>query len=1030
MKKTLYGLATVILLLRLPSAFGTEYYVNANNTAPSPPYTNWISAATNIQAALNEAVAGDDILVTNGVYQPVTVTNAVSLQSVNGPTVTRIDGAGAARCVYLAASAVLTGFTLTNGSAGSGGGVYCASSSSVVSNCVLTANAVSSYGGTGGGDFGGTLINCTLSGNHSSIGGGEGGGAASATLINCTVSGNSSYAQGAGVMSCVLTNCALIGNSSGDYGGGADSSTLWNCILTGNSCDNDGGGADACTLYNCLLTLNSASGYGGGMSFGNAYNCTVVGNSAGEQGGGTVGGNGYNCIICYNSPQDTYNPGTYSYCYITGNPQFANTNGWSNLRLLPGSPCINAGNNSYAFGATDLDGNPRISGGTVDIGAYESQPFHFVSLTGTNPQVPYDTWAIAATNIQDAVDAAVAGDEIEVSNGVYQTGGRVVSGMSNRVAVTKLLNLYSINGAAATSIVGSGPNGPAAVRCVYLTNGSYLIGFTLTNGAVQTSGDPVMNMSGGGVLCASSTTYVIQCVISGNSGFNYGGGIYSGILYDCVLTANAAAFGGGAYAATLYNCTLAGNSAYAGGGTCDGALYNCIVYDNTAAESGNNYSGDTFQYCCTTPLPSGAGNLSSDPLFANTNGWSNLRLQIGSPCINTGNNAYAPGFDDLDGNPRIMHGTVDMGAYEVQALIVTMANDSVAGTLRSAIGDSSSGDTITFAPGLSGATILLTNGQLVLNNNLTIDASALPSGITINGNQASRIFQVGVGVTAVLNSLTITNGIDSGAGNQGGAGILSYGTLTLNNCTLAGNSAQSSLEWGGGGILSYHGTLTLNQCTVAGNSTASYGGGIYLHSYTLTLNQCTLTANSAGDGGGIDSGGSATINNSIVAGNSAPSGANLDGGVIQTGNNLTSGAPLLAPLGNYGGPTPTMPPQFGSPALGAGSMAANTFATDQRGYPRTQNGLIDIGAVEAQACGGNPPRLTGPARSGSGSFQFAFSNNTPGVTFTVFTTTNLALPFTNWTVLGVPIEMAPGQFQFTDAQATNSPQRFYRVTSP
>src|SRR5208283_5269567 len=97
------------------------------------------------------------------------------------------------------------------------------------------------------------------------------------------------------------------------------------------------------------------------------------------------------------------------------------------------------------------------------------------------------------------------------------------------------------------------------------------------------------------------------------------------------------------------------------------------------------------------------------------------------------------------------------------------------------------------------------------------------NGISINGNNASRVFEMS-DATVVLNSLTITNGNDTS--RFGGGGILSFGTLTLNNCTLAGNSANQSF-WGGGGIFNYSGTLTLNQCTLSGNSAnhSTYGGG-------------------------------------------------------------------------------------------------------------------------------------------------------------------------------------------------------------
>jgi hypothetical protein len=76
-----------------------------------------------------------------------------------------------------------------------------------------------------------------------------------------------------------------------------------------------------------------------------------------------------------------------------------------------------------------------------------------------------------------------------------------------------------------------------------------------------------------------------------------------------------------------------------------------------------------------------------------------------------------------------------------------------------------------------------------------------------------------------------------------------------------------------------------------------------------------------------------------------------------------------------------------------------------------------------------PIILTNPTKLSNGTFQFTFTN-TPNWHFTVSGTTNLTLPFSNWTTLTGLTEAPPGQFQFVDLQATNIPHRFYRVSSP
>ncbi|HEY2083100.1 MAG TPA: hypothetical protein VGI88_09970, partial [Verrucomicrobiae bacterium] len=162
----IFNLLVLFLALEI-RASATTHYVDLNNLTPTSPYATWGSAASTIQDAIDAADPGDLIVVTNGVYQTggraatiagiqellanrVVIDKAVTVQSVNGPSATIIqgyqvpgqtNGPGAVRCAFLTNNAALIGFTLTQGatlSSGSsfdqrGGGAYCILST-VISN--------------------------------------------------------------------------------------------------------------------------------------------------------------------------------------------------------------------------------------------------------------------------------------------------------------------------------------------------------------------------------------------------------------------------------------------------------------------------------------------------------------------------------------------------------------------------------------------------------------------------------------------------------------------------------------------------------------------------------------------------------------------------------------------------------------------------------------------------------------------------------------------------------------------------------
>jgi hypothetical protein len=236
---------------------------------------------------------------------------------------------------------------------------------------------------------------------------------------------------------------------------------------------------------------------------------------------------------------------------------------------------------------------------------------------------------------------------------------------------------------------------------------------------------------------------------------------------------------------------------------------------------------------------------------------------------------------------------------------------------------------------------------------LTIDNSA------IRGNQAG----VGGGIynddgTVTIYDSTISGNVAKNVGaieNRGG-------TVTINNSTINGNSATASH----GGIANQQGTMTINSSTITGNSRNAV-----LNAGTMTINNSTLSANSGlqGLGGNLIAGGTTILQNTIL-GNTSSDG-NCYGTITSNGYNLSSdntcnfngtgdlnnADPKLGKLGNYGGPTQTIPLLSASPAIDAGNPSGCTdgkghlLKTDQRGRPRPDkedSGGCDMGAYERQ----------------------------------------------------------------------------------
>ncbi|MCH7557230.1 MAG: right-handed parallel beta-helix repeat-containing protein [Planctomycetes bacterium] len=467
-----------------------------------------------------------------------------------------------------------------------------------------------------------------------------------------------------------------------------------------------------------------------------------------------------------------------------------------------------------------------------------------VDATGANDG---SSWADTYWCLQSALADAQSGDEIWVAKGIYRPDRQFVRGRSPRIvasgdrtATFQLKNGVTIKGGYAgfgepdpdvrdidlyKTILSGDLNGDDGLNFANNAENSYhvvtgsgtdatavLDGLTITAGNANGSWQDQTGR-GGGLYNSGGSPTITRCVFSRDSA-QWGGGMYTEYgdptLTNCVFSLNSALYGGGIYfyfsPAAITNNTITGNLAtgYGGGGIYCGnsspTVVNTILWNNSPDEIYLKQSSIAVTYSDVQGSWSGVGNINADPMFVDADGADdvigteddNLRLLPGSPCIDAGNNEAVPSsvILDLDGNPRIMNGIVDMGAYEriptpnVYYVNAGNGDDNDDGltpqaafaTIQKGIDAAVNGEVVLVYPGLYQEEINFLGKKLTVQG-----VAAGPAGVPVlqNPGDFAVSFYYGEGPESVLKNFIIRNNF---------MGIFIAGSSpTISNVTVVDN---------------------------------------------------------------------------------------------------------------------------------------------------------------------------------------------------------------------------------------------------